>query len=417
MSRRTPPAPIAASCWSSPTRRTDPPLPVTKSATAARERVSAIPASSMTTRVSGPMRWAQSGRSSWSMDQVSLARVSVPAPSCSRRTAAAAADGASPMTVPPSVLHAAARAAMAVVFPAPAGAIASCTRAPEVAMPVTSAACPALRLTPLAACSSNAIATASALAVCPSRRPARATRRCSAARIAGEVNRADPATSYMLVPSRRRSSVGSRTSSRAWVILTDPSVRTSSTSRSTTASTRSAGRSAARTRRCASARTCQTCHVERALCRVSPMVAAVARTHAESTAGEAGPAVGDRAPVTIAATACGPPRTSRASRAQAVRCSWRVRGSCLASRVSRVACWARWMDSMTVGGRPWSAWNAVASSVRRAWIESRLVDHRWLRRGSTPTTSRTPRLSRSAPGRSAKVSPSRARRCFSMAVL
>ena len=68
------------------------------------------------------------------MDQVSLARVSVRAPICSRSTAAAAADGASPRTVPPSLVHAAASARMAVVFPAPAGAIASCSRAPEVAI-------------------------------------------------------------------------------------------------------------------------------------------------------------------------------------------------------------------------------------------------------------------------------------------
>ena len=46
---------------------------------------------------------------------------------------------------------------MAVVFPAPAGAMASWRRAPEVAIWVTREACPALRVAPLAACSSSAI--------------------------------------------------------------------------------------------------------------------------------------------------------------------------------------------------------------------------------------------------------------------
>jgi hypothetical protein len=41
-----------------------------------RERVSAIPASSMITNVDRPMRSAQSGRSWWWMDQVSFAKVS-----------------------------------------------------------------------------------------------------------------------------------------------------------------------------------------------------------------------------------------------------------------------------------------------------------------------------------------------------
>ena len=43
-----------------------------------------MPASSMITSVSGPIAAAQSGRSSWSMDQVSLARVSVRVPIWSR---------------------------------------------------------------------------------------------------------------------------------------------------------------------------------------------------------------------------------------------------------------------------------------------------------------------------------------------
>ena len=113
----------------------------------------------------------------------------------------------------------------------------------------------------------------------------------------------------------------------------------------------------------------------------------------------------------------GPPRTSSACSRQAARCSVRVRGSCLASRVSRVACWASGIASTTVGGRPWSPWNAVASSPRRASMLARRVDQRRFRAGSTPTTSRIGRLPRSVPARSAKTSPSRVRRCFSRAVL
>src|SRR5674476_1387910 len=134
MSRSTPPAPIAASCWSSPMSRTLPPRPTTNSTAASRERVSAIPASSITTSVEGPICCAHPGRSPCPSDQVSLARVSVLAPICSRSAAAAAADGARPTTVPPPSVHAPARARIAVVLPAPAGAIASCRQAPEVAM-------------------------------------------------------------------------------------------------------------------------------------------------------------------------------------------------------------------------------------------------------------------------------------------
>ena len=48
---------------------------------------------------------------------------------------------------------------MAVVLPVPAGAIASCTRAPEVHICRTSAACPASRAVPFAAISSRARST------------------------------------------------------------------------------------------------------------------------------------------------------------------------------------------------------------------------------------------------------------------
>ena len=74
-------------------------------------------------------------------------------------------------------------------------------------MPRTRAACPALRVTPLAASSSSVSVTDSEVARCRSATPAVATRRASAARISVLVNRAAPATSYTLVPSVRRSCV------------------------------------------------------------------------------------------------------------------------------------------------------------------------------------------------------------------
>jgi hypothetical protein len=76
---------------------------------------------------------------------------------------------------------------MAVVFPAPAGAIASWTRAPEVHICRTNAACPASRAVPFAAISSKARSTAVDSTADPSRHPAAPTRRASASRILVDV--------------------------------------------------------------------------------------------------------------------------------------------------------------------------------------------------------------------------------------
>src|SRR5215212_96996 len=100
------------------------------------------------------------GRCPWPRDQLNLANVSVGQLICSPRTAAAAAEGARPRTVPPPAVHATASARIAVVFPAPAGAKPSCSRAADVAISRTSAACPAFRAIPLAVASSNATSTA-----------------------------------------------------------------------------------------------------------------------------------------------------------------------------------------------------------------------------------------------------------------
>ena len=102
---------------------------------------------------------------------------------------------------------------------------------------------------------------------------------------------------------------------------------------------------------------------------------------------------------------CGVPRTSSASRRQASRCSASERGSCLASRVSSVACWASWSVSTGVGGRPWVAWNSAASSLRRASTLARRLEKRWFSSGSTPTISRTGRLRASGFGRSVEPDP------------
>ncbi len=128
-----------------------------------------------------------------SREWVSLARVSVWVSIWERRASAAAAEGARPMMVPPPSLQALARARIAVVLPDPAGAIASWSRAPEVAISRTSVACPALRVMPLAVDSSSARSTEDASTAYPSWRPAASTRRCSAASTLLEVNRSAPA--------------------------------------------------------------------------------------------------------------------------------------------------------------------------------------------------------------------------------
>ena len=117
-------------------------------------------------------------------------------------------DGASPNTWPPLSLHARARVRMAVVFPAPAGAIANRSRASEVHMARTRAACPASKAFPLAADSSSARSTAPASTIWPSLRPAAPTSCSSAARIRAEVNSSDPETVYTLEPSARRKACG-----------------------------------------------------------------------------------------------------------------------------------------------------------------------------------------------------------------
>ena len=109
--------------------------------------------------------------------------------------------------------------------------------------------------------------------------------------------------------------------------------------------------SAARTWRCASARTCQLCQVERRSSTAASTFSAVAATHSASTGGLV-IGIGLRVLLIMAWTASGPPSVSAAWVCQAARCSARLRGSCLASRVSKVACCASCNASTGVGGRP-----------------------------------------------------------------
>ena len=217
MSRSTPPAATEASCASSPTRRTLAPRAKAKLTTWARSAVAAIAASSIRISDRESIRVIQCGRGalvSWVRCQTSLATVSV----CggvpwvgvmfSRSMLAAAAEGANPMMVAPAAVQARVRVARAVVLPDPAGAMATCTRALEVARARTRWAWASLRDTPLARASSSATSTWVSLMLCPSVRAAASRMTCSAARIASLVYRRDPATSYTLFPSARRNGSG-----------------------------------------------------------------------------------------------------------------------------------------------------------------------------------------------------------------
>ena len=163
-SRSTPPAAGEDSCWSSPMRRTLAPRAMAWAMRVSRSSVEAMPASSQMISVPGPIvsNHVRAGSSAGAggpprvpVSWTSLAKVSVGESRSAARTSAALAVGANPITVPPSLRQAAASVAIAVVFPVPAGASASCTRAPEVAIACTNAFWPSLRSTPLLACCSS----------------------------------------------------------------------------------------------------------------------------------------------------------------------------------------------------------------------------------------------------------------------
>jgi len=149
-----------------------------------------MPASSMITNVPGPTVSARG--SWWPIAHTSLARLSatialVPSSRRVRSSSTAAAEGARPTTLPPLLVHAAARARIAVVLPVPAGAMASCSCRPEVAMSWTRSCCPVFRGSWLAIDWSRAKVTEFASAVRPPVRLAVSMSRCSAHRIRCEV--------------------------------------------------------------------------------------------------------------------------------------------------------------------------------------------------------------------------------------
>ena len=241
---------------------------------------------------------------------------------------------------------------MAVVFPAPAGAIASCRRAPEVHIWRTSAACPASSAVPFAAISSRARSTAACSTDAPPRRPAAATRRArrrgSAARCRGRRRRRcrpttrRPAATPPVPRCRRAARPGQQTDDRAPHRPAGPPRHSAC----------SAVTSVVRTCRCASARTCHICQVERLASITAQDV--ISRLCDPVGVGDRG-GLGGRCQRRLHHRRDGaqrPPSTAAASLSQVARCSARDRGSCLASRVSNVACCARCNASTGVGGRP-----------------------------------------------------------------
>ena len=194
MSRRTPPAPIAASCWSSPISRTLPPRSMTNWTAVSRVRVSAMPASSITTRVVGPMRSTQSGSSPGSRDQVSLARVSV------RRTGLVAQAGGR------GGRRGEAEQVAAAVGPGRGqrphrGGLAGAGGRERQLQPGAGGGhrpdqggLPGVEGDPVGGRLQQRQVDAAVSTVRPSRRPAAATRRCSAARTVAEVYWSAPAT-------------------------------------------------------------------------------------------------------------------------------------------------------------------------------------------------------------------------------
>ena len=173
----------------------------------------------------------------------------------------------------------------------------------------------------------------------------------------------------------------------------------------------------ARNKRSASARRCGGCQVAR-FSATTPTMCSAQRSISPGVSGSLRTAaVPLSARSTMVDNALSLPRMRMASRRQAVRCSACERGSCLRSRVARVARCARSNASVDVGSRPWSAWNVVDSSPIISSMAVRRDDQEVINPVLIPTISRTGRLPRSAGSTSANETPSRSDRCASRRVL
>ena len=401
MSRRTPPAPIAASCRSSPIRRTLPPRSVMKSTAAARSGVSAMPASSMTTRVFGSM----------ACDPAGVAVVGVEGPGelgqgvgrCPPTASAqlVGGDGGGGEADDRCRRRRArrwARTSMAVVLPEPAGASASWSRAPEVAISRTMAACPALRVTPLAVDSASAIPTRTSTDPSPAallggRDQARfgarrSRRRCTAATPCdgvdrgavrrGSARRGTPRGRRAGPGPRRRSSArGSRSSTtsdggRVQVVEADAGGPDPPLGLGADVPDLPGGAVACDGRDHLLRRS-------RATHRGGDLLA-VAAPRPSAAATIAGDRVGR--PEDLHGLA---PPGWRAARPRCAGRAWPAGSP--GWPAGRAA-----SDSTGVGGRPCVAWNSTASSRRRASIAADAARPAPVQAGSTPTISRTGRF-------------------------
>ena len=387
MSRRTPPAPIAASCWSSPISRTLPPrLEDEVDDGVQGEGVGHAGLVDDHQRAWGRSAAAQSGRSPVRQGPGELGEgVGAGADLLAQDRRPRPRTGRGRCTVPPSSVQARARARMAVVLPAPAGAIASCSRAPEVAISRDQRGLSGVEGDPVG----GLLQQRQVDGVAGWRRARRGGRR----RRPGAVRRPG---------SRRRCTGRSRPPCRRW----HPSARRSAAGFGDAVlgagePHRAGGQDLvdeqvhdrARRGRRARRRRGPGAAPRRARARSARSTGAASHRGHGSAVRWLAPTPrppldawlvgrGDRAAVDHRRGRRRGRRAPARPRArQLVRCSARVRGSCLASRVSRVACWARWIASTGVGGRPWSAWNAAASSPRRASMVARRVDQRCVQAG------------------------------------
>ena len=346
-----------------------------------------MPASSMITRVSGPMLRTQAGSArQWVQrpDQLRQ-RVGVAVQLLTRAGARPPRRGPARSPCRRCRSRPWTGRSWRSSCPDPAGAIANCTRAPEVAISRTSSTWPGFSRVPLASVSSSARSTAVAgatFAVPKRRRPAPAGLRRPASPV--EVNSCAPATLYTLAPSLRRNGAGSAGSPQAgFGERLDTAARHAPPAGRPTASTRSAG----------------TCDGADVALRFGPQMpglpAGAARLHMpqHEPRGALHPCV--IRPSRRMRPATGGGRCGSSGVIAVARCPARRRLAPARWRAARPGCavraWRRGFPGWpagparstppgSVGGHD-RAGNAAARSRRRASMERRRVDQRWFRSG------------------------------------